>query len=383
MELDDGLGDDEPLPPLLPADDRLWRHPSEVAARVRHPRSAGRRRTDGRVWPVALLAGLIGAMLATGVLTASGVMRPRTGTIRTVVQREAAPSAVPAAAGAGIVDIADRTRPAMVELRETGSDSPIGAGVVFRSDGWVVTSHHAVLGFEQVTVVLDDGSSVPGRVAGRDPETNIAVLKVERTNLTPALLGSVSSLKVGQVAVVVGGSLSVGVLSALGREVRMPKGPLLLDMIQTDAPVQPSSAGGALVDNAGAVIGITTSIDGSGYATPIDVARDVAEQLITSGKVLHGWLGIDGDDLSAGEAHTLGVAGGAVVRRVRAGSPAAAVGMAPKDVVVAVDGTTIESMTALKVFLRSRRPGQAVDLTFVRGGKQLHAVATLTPRPTA
>jgi S1-C subfamily serine protease len=383
MELDDGLGDDEPLPPLLPADDRLWRHPSEVAAHIRHPRSPGRRRSDGRLWQVALLAGLIGAMLATGVLTVTGVMSPRAGTIRTVVQREAAPSAVPAAAGAGIVEIADRTRPAMVELRETGSDAPIGAGVVFRSDGWLLTSHHAVLGLEQVTVVLDDGSSLAGRVAGRDPETNIAVLKVDRTNMTPALLGSVSSLKVGQVAVVVGGSLSVGVLSALGREVRLPKGPLLLDMIQTDAPVQPSSAGGALVDNAGAVIGITTSIDGSGYATPVDVARDVADQLITSGKVVHGWLGIDGDDLSAGEAHALGVEGGAVVRRVRAGSPAAAVGLAPKDVVVAADGTTIESMTALKVFLRSRRPGQAVDLTYVRGGKELHAVATLTPRPTA
>ncbi|HEX9969032.1 MAG TPA: trypsin-like peptidase domain-containing protein, partial [Acidimicrobiales bacterium] len=379
MELDDGLGDDEPTTPLLPPDDRLWRHPSEVAAHIRRPRPPRRRGKDGRMWPVALLAGLIGAILATGVLTATGLMSPRS-TIRTVVQREAAPPAVSAVAGAGIVEIADRTRPAMVEVRETGSDARIGAGVVFRSDGWVLTSHQAVLGVEQVSVVLDDGSSAPARVAGRDPETNIAVLKVDRTNLTPALLGSVSSLKVGQVAVVVGGSLSVGVLSALGQEVRMPKGPLLLDMIQTDAPVQPSSAGGALVDNAGAVIGIATSIDGSGYATPIDVARDVAEQFITSGKVLHGWLGIDGDDLSAGEAAALGVEGGAVVRRVRDGSPAAAVGLAAKDVVVAADGATIESMTALKVFLRSKRPGQAVDLTFVRGGKQFHAVATLTPR---
>ena len=383
MERDDGLGEEEPIPPLLPPDDRLWRHPSEMALHPFAGRSSRRRRDGTRVWPVAALSGLIGALLATGVLAATGIMAARPDTIRTVVQREASPVAVPVAAGAGIVDIAEKTRPAVVELRAVGSEDPLGSGIVFRSDGWVVTSHQVVVGLVDVVVVLADGSMETGRVAGRDPDTNIAVIKLDRKDIATAALGSVASLKVGQVAVVVGSTLSVGVISALGREVRLPKGPLLLDMIQTDAPVPPGAAGGALVDSGGGVIGIATSVEGASYATPIDAARDVAEQLITTGKVVHAWLGVEGDALSPGEARALGLDAGAVVRRVRPGSPAAAVGLVPKDGIVSVDGATIGSMTALKVLLRSKRPGQAVDIAYFRDGRQAHAVATLTPRPTA
>lgn len=334
------------------------------------------------MWPVAGLSGLIGALLATAVLLATGMMRERPATIRTVVQREAPPVAVPVAAGAGIVDLAAKTRPAVVDLRAVGSDEPMGSGIVFRSDGWVVTSHQVVVGVVDLMVVLADGTTEAGRVVGRDPDTNIAVIKLDRRDMTTAALGSVASLKVGQVAVVVGSTLSVGVISALGREVRLPKGPLLLDMIQTDAPVAPGAAGGALVDSGGGVIGIATSVEGASYATPIDAARDVAEQLITTGKVVHAWLGVEGETLSPADARALRVEGGAVVRRVRPGSPAAAVGLAAKDVIVSVDGATIGSMTALKVLLRSKRPGQAVDIAYIRDGQQTHAVATLTPRPT-
>jgi S1-C subfamily serine protease len=242
MEHDDSLGDDEPSAPLLPPDDRLWRHPSEVASHLPARAGTKRRRTgDGRVWPVSLLAGVIGALLATGVLAVTGTMDRRADTIRTVVQREAPPVAVPVAAGAGIVDIAEKTRPALVELHRGREDTPSGSGVVFRSDGWILTSAQVVDDIETVGVTLADGSSEPGMVAGRDPETNVALVKVDRTGLATAALGSVATLKVGQVAVVVGVSLSVGVISALGREVKSPNGPLLLDMIQTDAPVQPAS----------------------------------------------------------------------------------------------------------------------------------------------
>lgn len=370
MEHDDSLGDDEPTGPLLPPDDRLWRHPSEVAS---HPVGSATRRPTSRMWPVAFLSGIIGALLATGVLTVTGTMERGKDTIKTVVQREASPVAVPVVAGAGIVDIAEKTRPAVVELRRGREEMPSGSGVVFRSDGWIITSAQVVEGVETVGVALADGSTESGMVVGRDPDTNVALIKVGRTGMATAALGSVATLKVGQVAVVVGASLSVGVISALGREVRVPKGPLLLDMIQTDAPVDAASAGGALVDSGGGVIGITAGLPGGGYATPIDVARDVAEQLIANGRIEHAWLGVEGGENGDG----------AVVKRVREGSPAAAAGLAPKDVIVSIDGTTVESMTALKVLLRSRRPGQAVDITFLRDGRTQHVVVTLSPRPTS
>lgn len=333
------------------------------------------------MWPSTLLAGVIGALLATGVLTVTGLLGARTSTIRTVVQREST-QVLGVTPGAGIVEIADRTRPAVVELRKVGEAAVLGAGVVYRSDGWVVTNHQVVEGLPEVAVVLGDGQVQTSPVVGRDPETNIAVIKVPRTGMATATMGSVATLKPGQVTVVVGNSLSVGVISALGREVRVPNGALLLDMIQTDVRVDPASAGGPLVDSSGAVIGVTARLDG-GYATPVDVARDVAEQLMSTGRVVHAWLGVDGDDMSAGDAAKVGIDGGALVRRVRAGSPAAAVGLRPGDVIVSVDGTTIESMSALKVLLRSRRPGQAVDITYIRDKSHHRAVATLTPRPTA
>jgi S1-C subfamily serine protease len=333
------------------------------------------------MWPSTLLAGVIGALLATGVLTVTGLLGARTSTIRTVVQRESSPL-LAVTPGSGIVEIADRTRPAVVELRKVGDGAALGAGVVYRSDGWVVTSHQVIEGLPEVAVVLGDGQVQASPVVGRDPETNIAVIKVPRTGMATATLGSVATLKPGQVTVVVGSSLSVGVIAALGREVRVPNGALLLDMIQTDVRVDPASAGGPLVDSTGAVIGVTARLDG-GYATPIDVARDVAEQLMATGKVVHAWLGVDGDDMSTSDAAKHGIEGGALVRRVRTGSPAAAVGLRPGDVIVAVDGSTIESMNALKVLLRSRRPGQAVDVTYIRDGAHHRTVATLTPRPTA
>jgi S1-C subfamily serine protease len=379
MEPDDGLGDDEPVPPLLPPDDRLWRHPSELASQSR-PRK-GRRRGDGRLLPIATLSGVIGALLATGVLSVTGTMRTRTDTIRTVVQREASPLAVPVAAGAGIVEVAEKAKPAVVEVHLDKNEQPEGSGVVFRSDGHILTSAHSVGDARSVRVVLADGDALDATVVGRDPDTDLAVLKVERAGMATAALGSAAGLKVGHVAIVVGSSLALGVVSALGREVSVPNGPLLLDMIQTDAPVAPSSSGGALVDAAGGVIGITTAVDGVGYATPIDLARDVADQLIATGTVVHPWLGVEGDDLDTDDAHDLGVDGGAVVRRVREGSPAAAAGLGPRDVIVAVDGATVQSMSALKVAVRGRRPGQAIDLRFLRGGKEQRVVATLAPRP--
>jgi S1-C subfamily serine protease len=159
-------------------------------------------------------------------------------------------------------------------------------------------------------------------------------------------------------------------------------------MIQTDAPIAPGSSGGALLDGSGAVIGVTTAIavsdvgaEGLGFATPIDIARDVADQLITSGKVVHVWLGVEGEDVTSQTAKDLGVDTGALVRKIRPGSPAAKSGIAVRDVITSIDGHPIRSMAALVVALRTRHPGQAATFGVMHDGKPKTLKVTLAERP--
>jgi S1-C subfamily serine protease len=159
-------------------------------------------------------------------------------------------------------------------------------------------------------------------------------------------------------------------------------------MIQTDAPISPGSSGGALVDTAGNVIGITTGIavapgtvtEGLGFATPIDVARDVAEQLLTTGHVVHIWLGVRGEDLDPATGKTLGVAGGALVREVMKGSPAERAGIKERDVITTVNGKVVTSMADVVMSVRSRKAGDTVKVTVWRGLKSHTYTVTLQPR---
>lgn len=405
MELDDGLGDDRPPPPLLPPDDRIWRHPSEVASAAARRGGRSDRVAGAGLWQVGLLAGSISALLTVGLVVVGGGFRARTETRSAVpaVERVVAPAAVtpvtaPSSPANAIVDIAEQMRPAIVQIRVSGGEGPgSGSGVVFRSDGHVLTNHHVVDGARRITVVMADGEEESARLVGSDEDTDIAVVKVDRADLPSAPLGSASSLKVGQLAVAIGSplglaggpSVSVGVVSALGREIDSgDDGPPLLDMIQTDAPIAPGSSGGALVDGTGGVIGVTTAIavsevgaEGLGFATPIDIARNVAEQIIAGGRAVHVWLGIEGEDVDVGTAKEMGVAGGAMIRDVRPGSPAGKAGLAKRDVVVAVDGVPVRSMGALKVQLRSHRPGDEVTLALQRGKEARSLRVKLAERP--
>jgi putative serine protease PepD len=394
MEEDDGFDDDAPVGPLLPPDDRLWRHPSEVAANPHPARfslfSSGGR--EPRVLAIAILSGLISSLLTTGLIAVGGGFEARTVTHRSV-EKEAA--AVPVASrtgngsNPGIVEIAERVRPAIVQIEVEGADGTgSGSGVLLRTDGHVLTNHHVIDGADTITVVMSDGEERPGKLIGGDPDTDVAVVKVDGAGLPIATLGSATNLKVGNQAIAIGSplglaggpSLSVGVVSALGRQVDSRDGPPLLDMIQTDAPIAPGSSGGALLDSAGSVIGITTAIavsdvgaEGLGFATPIDIARDVAEQLITTGKVVHVWLGIEGEDGSSNS--------GALVRKIRADSPAAKAGVEVRDVITSIEGKPVTSMSALVIALRTRKPGQVVTIGISRDGKPLTVDATLVERP--
>lgn len=405
MELDDGLGDDRPPPPLLPPEDRIWRHPSEVAAAPLNRSSSGRGLVTG-LWQVGLLAGSISAILTVGLVLVGGGFRVRTVSraTPTAVERVVAPAAItpvtaPGSPANAIVDIAEHMRPAIVQLRVNGGDGPgSGSGVVFRSDGHVLTNHHVVDGARRITVVMADGEEVVARLIGSDVDTDIAVVKIDRTDVASAPLGSAVSLRVGQLAVAIGSPLglaggpfvSVGVVSALGREIHGgADNPPLLDMIQTDAPIAPGSSGGALVDGTGAVVGVTTAIavssvgaEGLGFATPIDIARDVAEQIIAGGRAVHVWLGVEGEDVDATLAKQMGVTGGAMIRNVSPDSPAARAGIARRDVIVSVDGIPVRSMGALKVQLRTHRPGDEVTLAYHRGKQARSLKVKLAERPS-
>jgi len=386
VEFDEERFDNGAFGPLLPPDDRLWRHPSEM----RPKRSVGE-----RTWLVASISGMVGALLASAVVVAAGGLTGRD-TERVVERQEVPIQTVSTGGGPSVVDIAQRVRPAITQVRVEGKEGDAsGSGVVFRSDGHVLTNFHVVDGADAVKVVVDSGRELTAKVVGSDPETDVAVLKVDGGPFPVASLGTAADLRVGQSAIAIGSplglaggpSVTVGVVSALHRRLDTRSGPPLLDMIQTDAPISPGSSGGALLDAGGAVIGLTTAVattdgaQGLGFATPIDVARSSADQLIAGGKVVHVWLGIEGTDVDPTTAKDMAIEGGALVGRVVKDSPADKSGLQARDVIVGVDNQPVKTMGALVVALRSRSPRSAVSLDVRRGKDQRRMTVNLIERP--
>jgi serine protease Do len=306
------------------------------------------------------------------------------------------PAPTGAAGRADVVAIADRVRPAIAQLKVERGRTGSGSAVMFRSDGYLLTNAHVVDGATSVTVILSTGRELPAQVVGSNADTDTAVVKVDGGPYPVADLGSTADVKVGQEAIAIGSplglsggpSVTVGVVSALHRTVRTRLGQSLMDMVQTDAPIAPGSSGGALLDAGGRVIGITTAVattdagaEGFGFAVPIDNARWVADQLIATGKVVMVWLGVEGADLDGTTARELDVDGGALVERVKADSPAERAGLAPRDIIVALDGKAVTSMGMLAVAVRSHRPGDVLTLDVVRE-KQHHGLkVTVVERP--
>ena len=400
MSLDDDDADElgPPRPPL-PPDDRLWRHPSELhlhgaSGSVAAPSGNGR----ATPWAVVLVAGLSGAVLAAGILAVTGAISPRV-VERQVVEKVAVTPVVSSPMlqdeGGGVEGVARRLSPAIVRLDvERDGEAATGSGVLFRDDGMVLTSAHVVDGGGPIRVQLADGRVLDGHVVGADELTDVAVVDVDAEDLPVAVLGTAEGLAVGAATIAIGSplglrggpSVTTGVLSAVGRSIDPGDGEALHGMLQTDAPIAAGSSGGALVDTAGSVIGIVTAVAAEpggrfGFATPIDLAHRVAVQLIEDGRARHGWLGIEGSDLTPDEAAARGVTTGAVLRRVAQGSPADEAGLADDDVITHVDGEAVTSMPALVVEMREREPGDEVTVVYWRDGEQAEATVTVGERP--
>lgn len=270
----------------------------------------------------------------------------------------------------------------------------VGSGVIYRNDGYIITNNHVVAPpgsspAEEVNIAFADGSTEQGEVVGRDPSTEIAVVRVNRDDLPAARFRESSNLLVGQLAVAIGSpsgfqsTVTSGVVSGLNREVPPEytggrQDQALVDLIQTDAAISPGSSGGALVDRDGEVIGVNvaylppqqTGAESIGFAIPSDTAVSVADQLIENGRVSSPYLGIRNADLTPGIAEQFGLSdqSGVIVVEVEPGSPAADAGLQREDVITALDSTEIEGSGDLLGALRGYRPGDTVTLTILRSG---------------
>lgn len=396
-EDDDVGGGGPPLPP----EDRLWRHPSELryhgAPSGIMPPGAHSRSLRRTTWAIAILAGLTGVVITTGALAVAGVLSPEV-IQRYIVEKVAVTPVLSSPLLAGEHDaaaLAERVAPAIVRLDITqGASTATGSGVLFRDDGLVLTAAHLVTAAATINAVLADGRRLDGVVVGVDPLTDVALIDVDGEGLPIAVLGTAANLKVGAPTVAISTPLSsgaspsvtTGVISALDRRVDGAGGQPLHGMIQTSAPVAPGSAGGVLVDANGAVIGLLTSATdqtsgGFAVATPIDLAHRVAEHLLATGRMAHGWLGVQGADLSGDEATALRLPGGAKVERVDVSSPAALAGLAPDDVITELDRAPVNSISALVARLRSHAPGDKVVVGYWRAGQHAEVTVTLVEHP--
>jgi serine protease Do/serine protease DegQ len=279
------------------------------------------------------------------------------------------------------------------EQPQTRQEQAVGSGVIVDAQhGYVLTNNHVIKNAERITVTLKDRRQFRAKLIGTDPETDIAVLKIDADRLTALPFGDSDQLKVGDYVVAIGNpfglgqTVTAGIVSALGRSGLHIEG--YEDFIQTDASINPGNSGGALVDLEGKLIGINTAIVGPsggnvgiGFAIPSNMAHAVMEQIIRHGKVQRGVLGIEMQDLTPELAEALGIsaASGAVITSVVTDSPAAKAGLRTRDVVVAMNGRAIESSSDLRNRLGLTPIGQDVKLTVVRN----HARETVTARIAA
>jgi serine protease Do len=258
----------------------------------------------------------------------------------------------------------------------------LGSGVIVTEDGYILTNNHVVDGADEVKVSLQDGRELAAKVVGRDPKTDVAVLKVEARSLPAMAMGNSENIEVGDVVLAVGNpfgigqTVTMGIVSATGRATL---GLDYEDFIQTDAAINPGNSGGALVDSDGRLVGINTAIlsrsggnQGIGFAIPVNLARDVMEALVRDGKVTRGYLGVMIQDVTPALAKKFGLeeVRGALVGEVTPKGPAAKAGVESGDVIAKINGREVKDSRQLKLAVARVAPGDTATLTVLRDGKE-------------
>lgn len=301
-----------------------------------------------------------------------------------------------------VIGAAEGVSPSVVNIetrlhvpgREAGGS---GSGFIFTPDGFILTNSHVVHGATRIEVALSDGRRCRADLVGDDPDTDLAVIRIDAPNLAPAVLGDSSRIRPGQLVIAIGNPLGFqctvtsGVVSALGRSLRAQSGRMIDNVIQTDAALNPGNSGGPLVTSRGEVIGVNTAAirgaQGICFATAINTAKFVAARLIKDGFIRRGHIGVVGQDVALPRRlvrfHSLSVESGVRVEEVVPGSPASAAGVLRADIIVAFAGRPVAGIDHLHRSLTETQVGVRCELTLIRGVEKLHLTVVPQARLTS
>jgi putative serine protease PepD len=387
-----GLVPDEPPPPPEQA------APQPVAV----PRNR-RNRSTPRIGGVigTLAGGIIGAALTVGALFAFGVLpgtNQTTPSITTLPRLASVSETVPTDA---VTAIANGAIPSIVTVEVGDGDGRIdlatasGSGVVYTSDGYILTNNHVVDGAGFVRVILADGRVYQASVVGADFLTDVAVISIDAPDLKPLPLANPDDLQIGDLAVAIGNPLGLsggpsvtsGIISAFDRQLQVTADEQLFGLLQTDAPITRGSSGGALLDANGELIGITTAIglsdvgaEGLGFAVPVSIVQGVANDLIREGVVHHAFIGVEVQPAFIDQGNAQ-VPEGAEIISFLGDTGIQDSGAQVGDVIAAINGHSVKGTDDLIAILRTMRAGQTVTLTLLRKGEQIDVSAQLAQRP--
>jgi len=274
------------------------------------------------------------------------------------------------------------------------TERSLGSGVIVSPEGYILTNHHVVEAASEIQVALMDGRNAEARIIGSDPESDLAVLKIDLDELPSITFGESEKARVGDIVLAIGNpfgvgqTMTMGIIGALGRsQVGINT---FENFIQTDAAINPGNSGGALTDTSGNLIGINTAIYsrsggslGIGFAIPVDAAKQIMQQIIETGGVVRGWLGVSMQDLTPELAESFGLkkAGGALIAGVLKNGPADDAGIKPGDVLVAVNGKPVFNSSEMLNMVASLAPGKSAALTILRNGGQQDIQVRIGKRP--
>lgn len=339
------------------------------------------RQSAGKLSALVTALAMLLAGLGIGWLLFSSPASAPTTTVASQESEAPAPvndPAPPLSSEEPVAAVAEALMPSVVQIETT---TGLGSGVIYDSDGLILTAAHVVTGQSQVRVRLSDGSQYTGEVVGVDDSNDIGVIQVEASGLPAAPLALDGELQVGQLAVAIGSpfgldsTVTSGVVSAINQSV--PEGGRFRSLIQTDAAINPGNSGGALANRAGEVIGINVSIfsqsggnDGIGFAVPITMAHQLAEAIVSGEEISTAVLGVAGTDAETGPS-------GALVARVEPGSGADEAGIQVGDVITSVDGTRVQGIGDLAAQIQTYLPGDEVTIDLIRAGETMTVTATL------
>jgi len=273
-------------------------------------------------------------------------------------------------------------------------ETSLGSGVIISAQGHIITNNHVIEGADEIQVALQDGRNLQARIIGTDPESDIAILRINASDLPAITLGQSQAIDIGDVVLAIGNPFGVGQTVTMGIVSATGRNQLGLstfeNFIQTDAAINPGNSGGALVNAFGHLIGINTAIysrsggsQGIGFAIPIDSAKNVAEQIIQYGHVVRGWIGIEIQNISAALAESFGLPDthGVIIAGVLNSGPAGQSGLRPGDILLAVDGNSVlNGKHAINLIARVK-PGTEVELQLLRNGQNQNVSVVTTERP--